>query len=205
MYEREMTMKKRLSDVVGFENCVDYIIYNDGRIYSERSKKFLKPLKDTKGYCYLDIRNKGAIYKCPKIHRLVMMCFYLGNEEKEHINHKDGDKNNNHIDNLEYVTNKENRKHAIKNKLKDEYDYGISQHDLDGNLLKTFQTGREALLYMGRNPNNGGNIGRCIRGSRETAYGYIWRKYESSTTISKESTPQANGGGKGEHLTEMKI
>lgn len=181
-------MKKKLSDLKGFENCTDYTIYSDGRIYSKKSERFLKPSKDTKGYYYLDIRGKGAIYKCPKIHRLVMLAFYDKNDVKEQINHKDGDKSNNDIENLEYVTNKENRQHAIKNKLKDEYDYGIAQYDLNGNLLKTFNTGREALIYMGKNPNNGGNIGRCIRGNRKTAYGYVWRQYESSTTISKEST-----------------
>ena len=169
-------MKKILSEIKGFEKCGDYTIYNDGRVFSEKSNRFLKLQKDSKGYFYLDIRNKGAIYKCPKIHRLVMLAFYEGEEVKEQINHKDGDKSNNHIDNLEYVTNKENRQHAIKNGLKNEYDYGIAQCDLEGNVLKTFDTGREALLYLGKNPDNGGNIGRCINGKRATAYGYIWKK-----------------------------
>src|SRR5699024_11883434 len=97
-------------------------------------------------------------------------------QKKEQINKKYEDKSNNNIDNLEYVNNKENRQHAIKNGLKNEYDYGIAQCDLEGNVLKTFDTGREALLYMGKNPDNGGNIGRCINGKRATAYGYIWKK-----------------------------
>lgn len=41
-------MKKNLSQVKGFENCKEYVIYDDGKLYSTKNKKFLKPLKDTK-------------------------------------------------------------------------------------------------------------------------------------------------------------
>ena len=181
-------MKKRLSEIKGFENCDKYIIHSDGRIFSRHSNKFLKPLKDSKGYSYIDIRSKKAKYSCPKVHRLVMLAFGQEKEEKEHINHIDGNKDNNDISNLEYVTNKENRKHAILNGLKDEYNYYIAQYDTKGNLLDVFDTGSEAIEKLGLKSGASGNIGRCIRGKRKTAYGFVWKQYERSTTISKEST-----------------
>lgn len=54
--------------------------------------------------------------------------------------------------------------------------------------IKYYDTCREALIDLGLNKNISGNIGRCIRGKRKTAYGYIWKQYEGSTTIPKGST-----------------
>lgn len=179
-------MRKKLSTIKGFENCCKYYIYNDGRVYSEYSNRFLKLSVDSKGYQYLNLSGKRARINCPKIHRLVMLAFSK-DEVKEQINHKDGNKQNNHIDNLEYVTNRENRIHAIETKLKDEVMYGIAQYDLDNNFLKYFDTCSEALAHLGKNPQNSGNIGRCIRGKRRAAYGYIWKQYKGSTTIESTS------------------
>lgn len=180
-------MKKNLGEVKGFENCKDYIIYDNGDVYSLKNEKFLKKLKDTKGYLFYDFRYKKAMYKCPKVHRLVMLAFSK-EPMKEQINHIDGDKTNNKIENLEWVTNEENRTHAIKNGLKDEVNYWIAQYDLEGNLLNVFKTCKEAMKYLGKNPKRSGDIGRAVRNHRKTAYGYKWKQYEGSTTIPKGST-----------------
>lgn len=177
-------MYKELSEIEGFETCTNYTVYSDGRVYSRNSNKYLKPLKDSKGYYYIDLRYQGAKLKCPKVHQLVMFAF-SDQEEKEHINHIDGDKANNDISNLEYVTNRENREHALKTGLKDEIAYGIGQYTLKGELLNIFDTAGEALEFLGIKNGSPGNIGRVIRGNRKTAYGYIWKQYEGSTTIEK--------------------
>lgn len=174
-------MKKILSEIKGFENCKNYIIYDNGNLYSKKSKRFLKPLKDSKGYYYYDLRNQNIKYKCPKAHRLVMLAF-SNQEPKAQINHIDGNKKNNHISNLEWCTNEQNREHAINNNLKNEVDYWIAQYDLDNNLLNVFKTCKEALTYLGKEPKISGNIGRVIKGKRKTAYGYKWKQYEGSTT-----------------------
>ena len=180
---KEINMNKKMSEIKGFENCGNYTIFDDGRIYSERKKSFLQPLYDTKGYQYIDIRYRKALLKCPKIHQLVMLAF-SNQDPKEQINHIDGNKTNNHISNLEWVTNRENREHAIENGLKDEIGYGIAQYDLDGNLLNIFETANEACKYLNK-PENPGNIGRAIKGNRKTCYGFIWKQYEGSTTIER--------------------
>lgn len=175
-------MKKRLSEVKGFEDCKEYIIYDDGQIYSENKGDFLKLCEDSKGYLYIDLRSKNTKYKCPKVHKLVMLSF-VGEEPDKQINHIDGNKKNNNVNNLEYVTNEQNRIHAINHGLKNEIAYGIEQYDLNGKKINTFRTCQEALNYLNIKNGNSGNIGRAVRGNRKSAYGYIWKNCESSTTI----------------------
>lgn len=180
-------MKKELSEVKGFENCKGYYIYDDGRLYTPHRKRFMKPSIDSSGYLYYDIRNTDSIYKCPKAHRLVMLAFSKENQ-KEEINHKDGNKKNNNINNLEYVTHKENRIHALKMGLSKEINYGILKCSLDGTPIKYYETCREALIDLGKSKNISGNIGRCVKGKRKSAYGFVWKQCEGSTTIPKGST-----------------
>lgn len=177
-------MIKELSEIKGFESCANYVLYSDGRVYSRYKEDFLEPLPDSKGYQCIDIRSTNSILRYPKIHRLMMLAFSK-ESPKEQINHIDGNKKNNNIENLEYASNRENREHAIKTGLKDEIGYGIAQYDLDMNLLDVYDTASEAIDVLGIHNGNPGNIGRAIRGSRKTAYGYIWKQYEGSTTIER--------------------
>lgn len=111
----------------GYENF--YQVSNYGRVKSIdrtetckdgvvrfRKGKVLKPHQNYNGYlwvsfCTNDIRKKK------KIHRLVAQCFIPNPDGKPQVNHIDGDKHNNHVDNLEWVTPKENAHHAIENNL----------------------------------------------------------------------------------------
>lgn len=176
---------KRLGEISGFENCNEYIIYENGQIYSELKNDFLKPCTDSKGYLYIDIRNKNARIKCPKVHKLVTLAFY-GESNGLQINHIDGNKKNNNINNLEYVTNEENRKHAILNHLKNEVGYNIAQLDMNGNIINIFRTCDKALKYLEIENGNPGNIGRVINGKRKTAYGYNWKKVITVQRLSKD-------------------
>ena len=180
-------MKKQLCEIKGFENCIGYYIYDDGKLYTPHRKRFMKPSVDSSGYLYYDIRNTNSIYKCPKVHKLVILAF-SNEEQKDEINHIDGNKKNNNISNLEWVSHKENRIHAIKTRLVNEVNYGIVKCNLNGDPIKYYDTCREALIDLGLNKNISGNIGRCIRGKRKSAYGFIWKQYEGSTTIPKGST-----------------
>ncbi len=76
----------------------------------------LRPAKDQKGYLRVGIMINGKL-STRKVHRLVATAFVPNPENKPQVNHKDGDKLNNHYTNLEWTTNKENANHAIKKGL----------------------------------------------------------------------------------------
>ena len=94
-----------------------YFATIEGRIINKKGK-VMRPHKRTTGYFQIPLRVNGQ-YKTRLVHRLVAEAF-LGPSDLS-INHKDGVKDNNHIDNLEYVTRSENTLHAynvLKVKLK---------------------------------------------------------------------------------------
>jgi len=93
------------------------VLGTDGVIYPFKGKKLaLTPHKDT-GYLIVNLwkNNKGSGFY---VHRLVAQAFIPNNENKPEVNHIDGNKRNNHISNLEWVTSKENTQHAINTGLK---------------------------------------------------------------------------------------
>jgi DNA-binding transcriptional regulator YiaG len=90
----------------------DYIITEQGEIYNKKTGRKLKSQPNGKGYLRVSIGGKLKF-----VHRLVAEQYLPNPESKPQINHKDGNKLNNCVDNLEWVSNLENRQHAVKNLL----------------------------------------------------------------------------------------
>lgn len=169
---------KSIREIKGFENCKNnYLIYEDGKIFSEKNKVFLKPLRDTKGYLYIDLRGQQCQYSCPKIHRLVAEAFIPNPSNLPQVNHIDGDKENVSADNLEWCDNLYNTKEAVRLGLKPIFEYHgkVAQYTLDGKYIATYCTPIAAAKTIS-NKASGSNINRCLHGKRKSAYGYIWKK-----------------------------
>jgi len=98
----------------------NYQISDEGNIRNKTTKKELKQCLSTTGYKRVSFsRGKGKTPKIGFTHRLVAEAFIPNPENKPFVNHIDGDKQNPHPSNLEWVTNKENVKHAIDTGLFD--------------------------------------------------------------------------------------
>ena len=86
----------------------DYLIYSDGRVFSKKINRFQKPRKHSNGYLRCTIYGKDKY-----IHRVVGECFLEKRECFYEINHIDGDKTNNNVENLEWTNRAGNNKHCF--------------------------------------------------------------------------------------------
>ena len=105
-------MKELWHEIVGFEE--DYQVSNFGKVksYKRKNKSILKESLSKRGYKRVTLykNNKQFYYS---VHRLVATAFIPNPENKPHINHIDGNKMNNNVDNLEWCNQSENILHKI--------------------------------------------------------------------------------------------
>lgn len=109
-------MEEIWKDIPNYEGL--YQVSNLGRIKSlptkrRRWEKMLKQKLTKDGYCETTLFKNGK-YKYIRTHRIVAMAFLKKDKIRNEVNHKDGNKLNNNLENLEWVTSSENQKHAYK-------------------------------------------------------------------------------------------
>lgn len=95
-----------------------YYVSNHGRVCTVRRRpKVLTLTRQKSGYLYAMIEVCGKPKKC-RVHRLVAQAFLPNPDHLTEINHKDGNKENNHVGNLEWATRSQNVKHSFDTGLK---------------------------------------------------------------------------------------
>lgn len=108
-----------------------YTVFEDGTILGKSGVSPLSQLTTSNGYKKVNICEKEKTergFHQELVHRIVAVCFIPNPDNKPEVNHKDGDKTNNHVDNLEWCTRVENSRHSVrtleKNKSFTEEQYG---------------------------------------------------------------------------------
>lgn len=102
-----------MKDIKGYEGS--YAVTEEGQVWSYKSNKFLKPVNAGYGYLVVCLRKDGK-HTNKRIHRLVAEAYLPNPEGKAEVNHKDEDKTNNCVANLEWVSSKENCNYGTRNK-----------------------------------------------------------------------------------------
>ena len=156
-------------DVVGYEDL--YEVSNEGRVRNKITGKIKKPAKDKDGYLRVSLYNK-EVKGTYGVHRLVAKSFIPNPNNYPQINHIDENKSNNSADNLEWCDCQYNIRYSAYKKNKP-----VNQYALDGRLLNTYESIKEASEKTGI---DNGDISNCCLGKphHKTAGGYIW-KHES--------------------------
>ena len=152
------------------EGYPNYIITSKGQIYSKNIKNFLVLNKQESGYETIGLCNckKKDFY----VHILVAELYLEFVEGKTKVNHKDKNKSNNDVENLEWVTQTENmfHHHGTKNMFDD---IPVIKYDKKHKEIKRYNSIRDAStdnnnLYKG-------SIKKACEGIYNTAGGYIWK------------------------------
>ena len=163
-------------DVVGYEGL--YEVSDLGNVRRTKSGRPLKPLKRQHGYLGVQLHGKGGNernFKTFSIHRLVAEAFIPNNENKPEVNHKDEDKANNRVENLEWVSHKENMNSGtLPERFKGRKSHRtkpILQFDNNGNLVGEYESASDASRQLKLSYKNIQNS--LYKGQR--AYGYIWK------------------------------
>lgn len=172
----------------------DYTIDKNGNVFSIRKNKYLKQTINKYGYCKVTLQ-KNNYKKMFSVHRLVAQAYLKDYSDNLQVNHINGIKTDNRLENLEMVTPKENmqkavsiglfdrakkinRENAIKNNLGKHHILAnrvtkkrVAKYDKQNHLLAVYTSISEASRKTGITI---ASISYCANGIRKTGGGFIW-------------------------------
>jgi hypothetical protein len=159
----------------------DYSVSTEGEVKKDTTNYFLSQ-SIQQDYKFVSLLINGQV-KRMRVHRLVAMTFIPNPENKPYVNHINGDKGDNNVENLEWVTPSENTIHAVKTGLMSNgRKRPVIQYNLNGEKMATFESASEAARQTGGSQSK---ITMCCRRQRESANDYQWRYYDDLQDVQK--------------------
>lgn len=161
---------------LGRVRSLDKIVYCTNQYGTKatrlRKSKIFSLAKQNNGYLIATINRKTK-----KVHRLVAMTFIPNPDNLPQVNHKDGNKENNNVDNLEWCDQIYNMKHAVKNNLFHKY---FGKDNWQSIAVECYKENYSKIYYSIREAERETKIKhqsiiRCCKGKQLTAGGYQWR------------------------------
>ena len=164
-----------------------YYISDSGYVKNKKGKVLANINRNKGGYSCVNLHGKLKF-----IHQLVAETFIPNPLKYEIVNHKDGDKHNNKVSNLEWCDRSYNQKHAYANRLqsaKKGFNHVLSKQvlmiDESGYIKNVFGSIQEAATFVKLKSYS--NISKCCTGKRKRARGYFWKfckiPYESAKQL----------------------
>lgn len=154
----------------------DYAVSNQGRVKNTKTGRILKPCIDHRGYgrVCLFTMDRDKRYR---VHRLVAQAFIPNPYNLPQVNHKDGNKQNNTVENLEWITNEDNMRHANTNGLREGH-HLFCESKKKGVIATNIETGEEIefdSILAARKGIGTRHVQEVLNGTRAQAKGYTFR------------------------------
>ena len=152
------------------KNNNNYLVSNKGRIRHKKKNNLLRPI-ETSGYYKVRLSNNGEITDW-LVHKLVFYSFYNESNENNYcIDHIDGNKHNNDLNNLRKITISENVVQAYYNQKTNSNIKPVNQYNLNNKLIATYPSVREAARQLNLDSSS---ITKCCKGKLKTTGNYIF-------------------------------
>ena len=159
----------------------DYSVSTEGEVRKD-TKKYMLSQSSQQDYKFVGLIINGK-QKRMRVHRMVALTFINNPDNKPYVNHINGNRSDNNVENLEWVTPSENTQHAVNTGLfKSGRTRAVIQYNLNGEQMATFESATEAARQTGGSQSK---ITMCCRRQRDSANDYQWRYYDDIQDVQK--------------------
>ena len=159
----------------------DYSVSTEGEVRKDTTNYILSQ-SSQQDYKFVGLIINGK-QKRMRVHRMVALAFIDNPDNKPYVNHINGNRSDNNVENLEWVTPSENTQHAVDTGLfKSGRARAVVQYNLNGEQMATFESASEAARQTGGSQSK---ITMCCRRQRDSANDYQWRYYDDIQDVQK--------------------
>lgn len=158
--------------IKGYEGV--YEVSDKGRVKSLKygKERILKPIRNLNGYIQVKLRKNGDNKMCC-VHRLVAQTFIPNPDNLPEVNHKDENKENNSVQNLEWCDRKYNNNYGTRNQMVSmKLSKPILQYTKSGELVREWKSATDVQRTLGYAYQH---ISNCCTGRYKSAYNFIWK------------------------------